>query len=81
MRGVTITKKIVFGTIAFSWGKKVEKEYWSAWVCYVWGAEDKQNDDIGTYVKKVVFTLHDSFKENVVTVDKYPFAITWAGWG
>ena len=80
MRGEEIVKRIAFGTIAFAWGKKVEKEYKNAWVCYVRGA-DKDGDEISSYVKKVVFTLHESFAESVVTVDKYPFAITRAGWG
>lgn len=80
MRGIEIVKRIAFGTIAFAWGKKVEKEYKNAWVCYVRGAE-KDEDDISSYVKKVVFTLHESFWESVMIVDKHPFSITWAGWG
>jgi len=43
------------------------------------GAE--KDEDISTYVKKVVFTLHESFRESVMVVDKYPFSVTRAGWG
>ena len=43
------------------------------------GTEDEP--DISSYVKKVVFTLHDSFREHIMVVEKYPFAITRSGWG
>lgn len=33
------------------------------------------------YVRKVVFTLHESFDDNVVEIDKPPFSIVRSGWG
>lgn len=75
MRKHTVVKKVVFGTISFQRGKKIEREYKNAWCCYVRG------EDIGQYVSKVVFTLHDSFREHIMVVHKPPFCITRAGWG
>lgn len=80
MRKHSVVKKVVFGTISYQRGKKIEREYKNAWCCYVRGA-DKDNDDIGSYVSKVVFNLHDSFREHIMVVQKPPFCITRAGWG
>lgn len=33
------------------------------------------------FVRKVVFTLHDSFKDHIMEIDKPPFSIVRNGWG
>ena len=33
------------------------------------------------FIKKVVFTLHPTFTQNIRTVEKYPFEIQEEGWG
>ena len=33
------------------------------------------------YVRKVVFSLHESFKDNIVEIEKPPFSIVRNGWG
>lgn len=32
-------------------------------------------------IEKVVYVLHPTFKEEIRTVDKYPFRLTTRGWG
>ena len=36
---------------------------------------------LSNYVRKVVFTLHESFKEYIMEVEKPPFSIVRNGWG
>jgi YEATS domain-containing protein 4 len=71
VKGVTIVKPIVYGSMAWSLGAKAEvikskycinqcfKEGKThKWVCYVRGLK---NEDISYYIKRVIFTLHPSF--------------------
>lgn len=48
------------------------------WCCYVRGVN---NEDISYFVRKVVFTLHPTFVNNVRTVEQPPFEIQEQGWG
>jgi YEATS domain-containing protein 4 len=58
LKGTTVSKKIVFGSVAFALGKKGEEGKSHKWCCYIRGYE---NEDISYYIKKVVFNLHPSF--------------------
>jgi YEATS domain-containing protein 4 len=53
---------IVYGTIAFYLGKKAEEFNTHRWTLFVRGPND---EDISTFVEKVVFTLHPSFQNPV----------------
>lgn len=93
VKGVTISVPVVYGTIAFSLGKKAEEGVKThKWTCYVRGIN---NEDISYYIKKVIFTLHPSFPNpkrgfnffffvNLTihkVVDRFPFEIHEVGWG
>lgn len=39
------------------------------------------NEDIGTWVKKVHFKLHDSYESPTRVVQKPPFEVSETGWG
>lgn len=43
--------------------------------------EGDEYKSLSNYVRKVVFTLHESFKEYIMEVDKPPFSIVRNGWG
>ena len=55
----SITKPIIYGSMSFWLGKKAEEKASHKWVCYVRGVN---NEDLSYFIKKVVFTLHPSFK-------------------
>ncbi len=78
VKNMLIYKPIVVGTISMAQGKKGQKDQLFAWCCYVRGAN---NEGIAHFVKKVVFTLHPTFKNNVRTVEEPPFEIQEQGWG
>jgi YEATS domain-containing protein 4 len=58
LKGVTIECPIVFGSMAWSLGKKAEEGKTHKWVCYIRGVN---GEDISYFIKKVVFSLHPSF--------------------
>lgn len=53
-----VERPFVYGSTAFWLGKSTENEHSHRWTVYVRGVD---NEDIGTYVKSVAFTLHASF--------------------
>jgi len=55
----SITKPIIYGSMSFWLGKKADEKASHKWVCYVRGVN---NEDLSYFIKKVVFTLHPSFK-------------------
>ena len=58
----SITRPIVYGNIAWWQGPNVEAEKSHKWLCYLRGP---QNEDLSSFVEKVVFHLHPSFSEPV----------------
>ena len=76
MRGTVVSKSIVYGTISFYQGKKAEEHSSHKWACYIRG-----RDDLSAYIKKVVFTLHPSFKEPQRAIERPPFEVCEVGWG
>lgn len=69
---------IVYGTIAFSLGKKADDTATHKWCVYVRG---NNNEDLSNYIKEVSFTLHSTFPNNVRTVSTQPFELYELGWG
>lgn len=58
------------------------------WCCYVRGLRDQNNpnepmeeQDLSFLIKKVEFSIHDSFPESFITIDQAPFEIHNAGYG
>eukprot|EP01102_Stenamoeba_stenopodia_P002956 TRINITY_DN12891_c0_g1_i1.p1 TRINITY_DN12891_c0_g1~~TRINITY_DN12891_c0_g1_i1.p1 ORF type:complete len:264 (-),score=87.13 TRINITY_DN12891_c0_g1_i1:80-871(-) len=78
MAGVCVEKPIVYGTVAFWLGKKADPKKTHSWTAFVRGPN---NENIGQFIKKVVFHLHASFEKPKRVVDKPPFEITETGWG
>ncbi|KAJ1631131.1 yeats family-domain-containing protein [Pavlovales sp. CCMP2436] len=74
-----LEKPIVYGTIAFWLGKKAEESKSHRWTCYL--RSNRPDEDLGLFVRKVVFTLHPSFNPPTRTVEKAPFDVTEFGWG
>lgn len=83
-----VSKRVVLGTYAFMFPRK-ELERRSAradpstheWTCLLRSGEADESEDISSYVKKVVFTLHPSFPQPQRTVESAPFEIHEVGWG
>jgi len=48
------------------------------WTVYVRGVDC---EDLSYFVKKVVFTLHESFNEPIRNIEKPPYEVTEIGWG
>lgn len=78
VKGVAITRPIVYGNVAYSLGKKAKTEATHRWTLYVRGL---YNEDLSYYIKKVSFKLHESFNQPVRVVDKPPFELHESGWG
>lgn len=75
---MSISKGIIYGNIAFSLGKKADKESTHKWICYLRG---HNNEDISYFVSKVTFTLHSTFENSVRVISSPPFEIHEVGWG
>lgn len=72
-------KQIVYGNVAKYFGKKREEDgHTHNWTVYV---KAYSNEDIGSYIKKVHFKLHDSYANQNRVVTKPPFEVSETGWG
>ncbi|CAM9105302.1 unnamed protein product, partial [Ectocarpus fasciculatus] len=69
---------IVYGSVAFSLGKKADETATHKWTLFIRGPSD---EDLSAFVSKVAFSLHPSFPHPVREVCSAPFEITEAGWG
>ncbi|XP_011864385.1 PREDICTED: YEATS domain-containing protein 2 [Vollenhovia emeryi] len=77
-----VRKRIIIGNIS-KWIPPDWREDASShkWTMYVRGDKD-ENANIGTFVSKVRFFLHPSYRPNdIVEVTSYPFHLTRRGWG
>eukprot|EP00823_Brevimastigomonas_motovehiculus_P003087 TRINITY_DN1841_c0_g3_i1.p1 TRINITY_DN1841_c0_g3~~TRINITY_DN1841_c0_g3_i1.p1 ORF type:complete len:242 (+),score=64.12 TRINITY_DN1841_c0_g3_i1:234-959(+) len=73
-----VVKPFVYGTVAFYLGKHAEEEKTHRWTIYVRGLE---NENLNYYVRKVVFTLHQSFVDPVRAIEAPPYELSEVGWG
>ena len=62
IKNLILEKSFIVGSISFFQGKKKAQELQHKWTVYVRGVE---NEDMGYYISKVQFTLHDSFAKPV----------------
>ena len=84
---------IVIGTVAQALKKPlpVPRQDWCLshkWCCYVRGLRDTsqptdpmEEQDLSFLIKKVEFSIHDSFPESFITIEQAPFEIHNAGYG
>lgn len=73
----TVIRPIIYGSVSQCIWKNKENYYYN-WMVYIRG---EQNEDLSAFIDKVVFILHDSFSNNVRTIDKHPFVLEESGWG
>ena len=73
-----IVLPIVLGSVAFYIGKKSPGEHSHRWTIYV---RSPDGTDLSSLFEKVVFTLHPSCSQPVVTVTTSPFQVSQTGWG
>ncbi|KAF6036914.1 Gas41 [Bugula neritina] len=77
--GVTVVKPIVYGNIAKHFGKKREEDgHTHQWTVIV---KPYNNEDMSSFVKKVIFKLHESYTNPNRVVTKPPYEVTETGWG
>ncbi|EAR89954.2 YEATS domain protein, putative (macronuclear) [Tetrahymena thermophila SB210] len=76
----TFSKPIVYGTISYSLGanKKQTDKNTHRWCAYVRGPN---NEDLSTFIDKVVFVLHETFTDHQRAITKPPFEVVEKGWG
>ncbi|KAL4437725.1 hypothetical protein ABPG74_012400 [Tetrahymena malaccensis] len=76
----TFSKPIVYGTISYSLGanKKQTDKNTHRWCAYVRGPN---NEDLSTFIEKVVFVLHETFTDHQRAITKPPFEVIEKGWG
>ncbi|KAL4873082.1 hypothetical protein BDV12DRAFT_161290 [Aspergillus spectabilis] len=82
-QGVSIFRPFVFGSEAqpFDPAKKPPNapvDHTHQWRVYVKGVN---GEDISYWLKKVQFKLHETYPQNVRTVEQAPFEVTETGWG
>ncbi|GAB1192368.1 transcription initiation factor IIF, auxiliary subunit [Aspergillus pseudonomiae] len=83
VRGVSIFRPFVFGSEAqpFDPAKKpanAPADHTHQWRVYVKGVND---EDISYWLKKVQFKLHETYAQNIRTIEQPPFEVTETGWG
>ncbi|PWY87167.1 yeats-domain-containing protein [Aspergillus sclerotioniger CBS 115572] len=83
IRGVSVFRPFVFGSEAqpFDPAKKppnVPADHTHQWRVFVKGVND---EDISYWLKKVQFKLHETYAQNVRTIEQPPFEVTETGWG
>eukprot|EP01094_Clydonella_sp_ATCC50884_P027618 TRINITY_DN8011_c0_g1_i1.p1 TRINITY_DN8011_c0_g1~~TRINITY_DN8011_c0_g1_i1.p1 ORF type:complete len:229 (-),score=39.79 TRINITY_DN8011_c0_g1_i1:323-1009(-) len=78
VKGVTLSIPIVYGSLAWSLGKKAEAEKTHRWTLYV---RDPYNQDLSHVIEKVVFHLHESFEDADRVAPGFPFQMFETGWG
>ncbi|OUM60915.1 hypothetical protein PIROE2DRAFT_13206 [Piromyces sp. E2] len=78
-----MTKRIVIGNVSqYIPPEKREKsmeKYMYKWMIYTRGVAPEPN--ISTFIKKVRYFLHPSYKPNIIDVTYPPFHLTRYGWG
>lgn len=78
MKGVTLSKSIIYGSMSFYQGKKVDEQNSHKWACYVRGAGD---EDLSIFIKKITFQLHSSFSNPCRVFERPPYEVHETGWG
>eukprot|EP00250_Pteridium_aquilinum_P020035 c24678_g1_i1 orf=349-1068(-) len=78
VKDVEISVPIAYGTIAYWLGKKADEYRSHRWTVYI---RSISNEDLGSVIKRVIFTLHPSFNNPTRVVEAAPFELTEVGWG
>ncbi|KAJ5643178.1 Protein AF-9 [Penicillium longicatenatum] len=83
VRGVSVFRPFIFGSEAqlFDPEKKPANapvDHTHQWRIFVKGVND---EDISYWLKKVQFKLHETYAQNVRTIEAPPFEVVETGWG
>ena len=78
IEGVSVSRSICYGSMAFWLGKGANEFHSHRWTIYLRGL---QCEDLSYFISKVVFSLHPDFNESERVVEKPPFEVTETGWG
>ena len=78
-KGVILSKGIVYGNVARYFGKKREDDgHTHGWTVYF---RPYKSEDLGVFIKKVQFKLHESYPSPVRVINKPPYELNETGWG
>lgn len=84
IKQVSISKPILYGNTATKFSNvnpiplNAPKDHTHKWTVFV---RDATNNDLSTYISKVVFKLHDTIPNPLRTIESPPFEVTESGWG
>lgn len=78
VHGCSITRPVIIGNTTQNLGDKKVGEHTHKWTISVKGVD---GEDIGVWIKKVIFKLHDTYENPSRTVTKPPFEVHETGWG
>nr|VWO96102.1 N/A [Ganoderma boninense] len=93
VRGVTMHRPVIYGNTAWALTQEERDElphpdHTHRWTVAVRGAASVPDsdtvggaDDLGYFIKKVSFKLHDTYPNPNRNVDKPPFEVSETGWG
>ena len=84
IHGISISKPIIYGNYAEPVSEKnplppnAPKDHTHIWTLFV---KDPTGQDLSSYIKRVVFKLHETYPNPNRTVDHPPFELRESGWG
>jgi len=90
VRGLSVHRPFIFGNTAYLLGEKetAPSGHTHKWTVAVRSATSSPDsdivggaDDLGYFIKRVTFKLHDTYPNAVRNVDKPPFEVSETGWG
>ncbi|PRT55438.1 Protein AF-9 [Wickerhamiella sorbophila] len=84
VKSVSVTRPIMYGNVAVPLEavdrkKDTPEDHTHKWTVFVRDPAGK--DDLGYFIKKVSFKLHDTYANSLRTIEKPPFEVTETGWG
>ncbi|KAF9651717.1 yeats-domain-containing protein [Thelephora ganbajun] len=92
VRGLSVHRPIIYGNSASVLTPKERESapdsHTHRWTVAVRSAASNPNsdvvggaDDLGYFIKRVTFKLHDTYQNSVRNIDKPPFEVSETGWG
>lgn len=84
IKDISISRPIIYGNNAVPMQpadrkKNTPEDHTHKWTIFVRDPSGK--DDLCYFIKKVTFTLHDTYEQPLRVVEKPPYEVTETGWG
>lgn len=73
IRGQRVVKPIIYGNTALILPQKLPNNHTHQWRLYL---RSYNNDELGKYIRKVQFRLHESYPNQLRIVESPPFELT-----